>query len=337
MNLTEIDKISSNKSTVAVEGDQEKELSTLLSSADCKARAETSMTENEDRPLSSFTSPPLSYIVSVDAVVPSTHYLNPSLPSQNADVTKPQRSNDRYASVPSAVVLFERFSGGFDTFEKIQLSPDDDDDDAVVLPSQLWHTSQGQCHLPSQRDECDSQRVISDNSECHDEHMEVDRCFNIRIGSCEGPNPAFCEPYQSDLTPESKQSIIFGNINHTDSEINRYPKFELKEQFDVVIEEMKLYFLISTNDSAADGAPLFQQNDVSEPEKAKISSSGDHPSKQAMDCPPDISLPGLYIKQCNYTVFTSHSGVLTLALLVKLTTVKANETSRAHYLPRINK
>ncbi|XP_035472578.2 uncharacterized protein fam49a isoform X1 [Scophthalmus maximus] len=109
--------------------------------------AETLMVENKDD-LAFFPLAPTS-----DAVVPCKHDLNHSRNAHSNPTAL--NCNDRFSPVPSVFTFYDRAPRGFDTFEKIQLSPDDDGDDgdaaAGLGNSPLLTSSPGQLLETSQR------------------------------------------------------------------------------------------------------------------------------------------------------------------------------------------
>lgn len=104
--------------------------------SDYQLKAETFMVENKDD-LLAFTLPATS-----DAVVPGPHEL---ICTQNADNSPTAlKCSDRFSPVPSAFTVCDHVLAGGDTFEKIQLSLDDDDDDAGLSNSPLLTSLPGQ-------------------------------------------------------------------------------------------------------------------------------------------------------------------------------------------------
>jgi len=144
--------------------------------SDHRHREDTSTAETEDQ-LSAFNFP-LN-----DAVVPCQQNL---IHSQKAHHNSPElKCSDRF--LPSALTLHNHVPEGFDTFEKIQLSPDDDDDAAGLgslpvltsSPRQLLKTPQQQLrhHMPMA--ESDSQGKIPGEEEVEggdeEDEEEVER------------------------------------------------------------------------------------------------------------------------------------------------------------------
>ncbi|XP_056261344.1 uncharacterized protein LOC130187620 isoform X2 [Seriola aureovittata] len=153
---------------------------------DYQKRAKTFMDENKDE-LLVFTIPPTS-----DAVVPCQHDLSHS---QNVNKNPTALNcNDRFSPVPSAFTFYDGVPGGFDTFEKIQLSPDGDDDDDAAglgskplltsLPGQLLKTSERQLshsmpgaesdkydEIPGEEEEEKEAKEEVERLECHIENM----------------------------------------------------------------------------------------------------------------------------------------------------------------------
>ncbi|XP_033505232.2 uncharacterized protein LOC117271207 [Epinephelus lanceolatus] len=266
---------SGHKSTVLGQHEQENKLSCF---SDCHHRAETFMAENKDD-LLAVTFPPTS-----DAVVPGPHEL---LHSQNADKPTALNCNDRFSPVPSAFTFNNSVPRGFDTFERIQLTLDDDDAGLsnspllTSLPGQLLKSPQRQVYdcmpeaesnehnkVPEEEEEEEVERF-----ECHTENMakgflSSDTSCNelpnfilaanvLALGqpelqpNCESSyNSSEC--FQGNLNPKSMSSTVSSKSNGPASDVNDSPEFEMKKQFDMVLKELNLFFDISRNDFASD-------------------------------------------------------------------------------------
>lgn len=254
----------------------EKQENKLSCFSDYQHRAETFMLENKDD-LSAFTSPPTS-----DAVVPSPHELHHL---QNAD-SNPTALNatDRFPPVPSALTLNDRVPGGFDTFEKIQLSLEYEDglSNSPLLTSldgqqQLQHSmpeaeSNEQEEVPEEVPEEEEKEM--DVFECHTENMakgflSQDTSYNqfpkcipassahvIAIGrpeqqpNCESSFNSF-ECFGVELDSRSTPFPVPSKSDSRASDVNE-EKFEMKKQFDMVLRELNLYFEISLGDLASE-------------------------------------------------------------------------------------
>ncbi|KAL7388607.1 hypothetical protein ABVT39_017408 [Epinephelus coioides] len=265
---------SGHKSTLLGQHEQENKLSCF---SDCHHRAETFMAENKDDFLAVMF-PPTS-----DAVVPGPHEL---LHSQNADKPTALNCNDRFSPVPSAFTFNNSVSRGFDTFERIQLTLDDDDAGLsnspllTSLPGQLLKSPQRQVYdcmpeaesnehnkVPEEEEEEEVERF-----ECHTENMakgflSSDTSCNelpnfisaanvLALGQPE-PQPN-CESaynssecFQGNLNPKSMSSTVSCQSNGPASDVNDRPEFEMKKQFDMVLKELNLFFDISRNDFAS--------------------------------------------------------------------------------------
>lgn len=292
---------SANKSTLVSQHEQGNKLSYF---SDYQHKAETFMVENKDDLLAS------TFPATSDAVVPGPHELTPS---QNAS-NNPSALNcsDRFSPVPSAFTFYDRALGGFDTFERIQLSLDDDDDDdgslsnsplLTSLAGQLLKTPQRQLyHSTPEAKSANKHEVVPEEEEeeverleCHTENMasgflssdyscnEVPNFISagditaLRWPQQQPNSESACsssESVQDDLNPQSSES------NSPASDLNDSPKFEMKKQFDVVLKELNLYFDISMSDFASDGkegeeSSPEQCSDVTEAVEDKTSSCKD--------------------------------------------------------------
>ncbi|TDH00108.1 hypothetical protein EPR50_G00183960 [Perca flavescens] len=245
--------------------------------SDAQHRAETFMGEQKED-LSAFTSPPTR-----DAVVPGPHELPRT---QNADnnPTAPH-CNDTFSPVPSGYAFNACAPGGFDTFEKIQLSlnddDDDDDDDASLsnsplltsLPGQLYHfmpesnehdelTEEEEEEEEMERFECQTENMAKgltcSATSCNDLPTFTSAADVIALGSPEQqPNcESSCnssECFQDDFNPQSMSSPLPPRSDSPASDVNGSPKFEMKKQFDMVLKELNLFFDISLSGLASDG------------------------------------------------------------------------------------
>lgn len=304
---------SGNKLTLV----NQHELGNMLSSCpDYLQRAKTCMVENTDDHVA-LISPPTS-----DAVVPCQNDLSHS---QDANSPTTQNCSGRFSPVPSAFTHYNRVPGGFDTFEKIHLSPDDDDsdDDAGLcstsfltsLPRQLLKTPQQQLSNSMPGAESDDQ-ASEEDEECHTECMangflNSDTSCNdlpnfISLADVialrwpeQQPNCDLtcdsCEPIQGDLDTQSKSSTASSESESPASDVNEYPEFEMKKQFDMVLKELNLFFDISIRDFASDRASSPEQcHDVTEPLEADSSDCKEHLSSLYTGCHRNTSTGNCY-------------------------------------------
>lgn len=246
-------------------------------------RAHEPISEIEDNFLA-FSLPSTS-----DAVVPcqldiihsqNTHHNSTALKCQNK-------------FTPSAFTLYSHVLAGFDTFEKIHLSPDDDDEDdasglgimpvLTSLPTQLLKTPQLQLQHCMPLAESHSHKEIPGKEEEAEEKFE--RCTensgsgfvssDFRCNECPNFNPAVdvialrqpeeqpnCAPVcdlseqtHTELSPESVSSAVATDSHSPSSGLNNCCEFEMKEQFDRVLTELNLFFDISRRDFASDCRP----------------------------------------------------------------------------------
>lgn len=267
---------SSHRLTLVSQHEHENKLRCF---SDAQHRAETFMGEQKED-LLAFTSPPTS-----DAIVPGPRELPHP---QNADnnPTAPNERNDAFSPVPSGYTFNERAPGGFDTFEKIQLSLDDDDDDdddaslsnsplLTSLPGQLYHLmpeSNEHDEVPEEEEEegkeeemerfeCQTENrakgLTCSATSCNDLPTFISAADVIAIGSPEQqPNceSSYNSPecFQDDFNPQSMSSPVPPRSGSPASDVNDSPKFEMKKQFDVVLKELNLFFDISISDLASD-------------------------------------------------------------------------------------
>ncbi|KAK7907371.1 hypothetical protein WMY93_015983 [Mugilogobius chulae] len=192
--------------------------------------------------------------------------------------------NGRFSPAPSAFPLTKRAPiGGFDTFEKIQLSPDDNDMDAPALgnsplltspPRQLLENPQvylSKSHAANHESDKTEEIELSNANECG---------FLSNQNTCNKvPSPIsaadviargwpeqkpLCESafqiydcFQDDSNLDSSAVSFESDFSDCDGSDRR--EFEMKTQFDSVLKELKLFFDISASDMAS-------SNDTSSPE-----------------------------------------------------------------------
>ncbi|KAA8583292.1 uncharacterized protein LOC116706167 [Etheostoma spectabile] len=272
---------SSHKLTLVSQHEQENKLRCF---SDTKHRAETFMVEHKEDILA-FTSPPTS-----DAVVPGPHELPHS---QNADNPTAPNCNNTFSPVPSGYTFNSRVPGGFDTFEKIQLSLDDDDDDASLSNSLVLSSEAGQLYqfmpesnkhleVPEEEEEEEEEKEMeifecqTDNmakgltcsdTSCKDLTNFISAADVMALGSpeqqpnCESSYSS-SECFHDDFNPQPMSSPVLPKSNSLASDVNDSPKFEMEKQFDMVLKELNLFFDISISDLASDSrAPSPEQSD----------------------------------------------------------------------------
>ncbi|KAM7395776.1 hypothetical protein PAMA_007181 [Pampus argenteus] len=202
-----------------------------------------------------------------DAVVPGPYDLSQRCHSQITDSHTAPNYNDTFPPVPSAFTLYDRVPEGFDTFEKIQLSPDDDDDgDAgpllTSLPGQLLKTPQQQLYnsITASDNEKIPEKEMEEELERFERHTE-----NLAIGFLNSDtNCSKLTGFMSEADviavgrPQRQPNCIQEDLNpppgsdRPATDVNEGPKFDMKKQFDTVLKELKLYFDISISDFAGD-------------------------------------------------------------------------------------
>ncbi|XP_051792517.1 uncharacterized protein LOC110962399 [Acanthochromis polyacanthus] len=186
--------------------------------------------------------------------------------------------SDRFPLLPSAFPLYNCVLRGFDTFEKIQLSPDDDDDyaaglgsipDLISSPSQLLHSPQPQIHpsIPAEesdeheeapggeeRLECHTANgFISSDPACNELSNFITAADVIALGlpSCDSASDSY-ESIQDEINPQSASPAVSTKSDGPASDVS---EFEMKEEFDLVLKELNLFFDISRNDFGSDSRP----------------------------------------------------------------------------------
>lgn len=255
-----------------------------------------------------------SFSSTSDAVVPCQGNLSRSHEAHNNPTAL--KCSDRFSPLPSAFSLCSRVLEGFDTFEKIQLSPDDDDDAAGVgnipvlisLPGQLlqaperllYHfTSVAESDMHEETQEEEKEEAAVERSECHTENMpngflsshpacnEVPNFISAADAiALEWPGrQANCEPVhessehiQDELNPELVPSTATTESHSSASGVNGCAEFEMKKQFDLVLKELNLFFEISRNDYESDCGPnSISPDQCSDRTKASEGNTSEYP------------------------------------------------------------
>lgn len=224
-----------------------------------------------------------SFSSTTDAVVPCQGNLSHSQKAHSNPTSI--NCSDRFSPLPSA--FCNLVPEGFDTFEKIQLSPDDDDDATGVgnipvlvrLPGQrlktperlLYHfmsVAESNMHerIPEEEEECITEnmanRLLSSNSACNELPNFILGADAIalewpeREPNCESVCDS-SEHIQDELNPELMSSTVSAESDSPASGVNSCAEFEMKNQFDSVLKELNLFFEISRNDFENDCKPDF--------------------------------------------------------------------------------
>ncbi|XP_053737179.1 uncharacterized protein LOC128768367 isoform X3 [Synchiropus splendidus] len=195
------------------------------------------------------------FYLTSEAVVPGQNDSSPGCQSQNV-VTNSSAQN---TAAPVPCVLTH--SNQFETFEKIHLSPDDDNDQDLgsrhlltSLQGQLLKTLQWGLDQTMPGAERDEHMFITpneaeekgkvENSECHIEktHESVSSDLN-------GKKPL------SDVKNQDQQDDDVQDVLNTDNKTislscqSTHSEFEMKEQFELVLKELNLYFESGRSDA----------------------------------------------------------------------------------------
>ncbi|CAI5683146.1 unnamed protein product [Oreochromis niloticus] len=223
-----------------------------------------------------------SFSSTTDAVVPCQGNLSHSQKAHSNPTSI--NCSDRFSPLPSA--FCNLVPEGFDTFEKIQLSPDDDDATGVgnipvlvSLPGQrlktpermLYHfmsVAESNMHerIPEEEEECITEnmanRLLSSDSACNELPNFILGADAIalewpeREPNCESVCDS-SEHIQDELNPELMSSTVSAESDSPASGVNSCAEFEMKNQFDSVLKELNLFFEISRNDFENDCKPNF--------------------------------------------------------------------------------
>ncbi|CAB1413053.1 unnamed protein product [Pleuronectes platessa] len=232
-----------------------------------------------------------------------------------------------FSPPPSVFTFYDRVPGGFDTFEKIQLSSDDDDadDDAAGLGSnpllnsltrQLLKTSERQLYRSMPGAESDKYVEIPGEEEvgkekvarfqCHSDNM-AHECLSSDSTCNELPNSISLAdviilgwPEQQlncdstahildEMNPQSTSSTV-SDESDSPSYLSVYPEFEMRKQYNMVLKELNLFFDISINDFANDSKASTpeQCSDTAEAMEGQFSNCKEHLSSPQLRCPTSL-------------------------------------------------
>ncbi|XP_072295653.1 uncharacterized protein [Eucyclogobius newberryi] len=206
-------------------------------------------------------------LTSCEAAVPGIN--NSGINSQRSDhsVATLHDCNGRFSPAPSAFPFTKQTPVGcFDTFEKIQLSPDNDMDSSALgnrpllasPPRQMLENPQHQVHDSNSRESEMTEEIELSNP-------NEDGCLSNRNTCNEVPSPILAADVMAQGWPELCDadlqiydcfqddsnldfSIVSIESDFSDCEGNGSHAFEMKMQFDTVLEELKLFFEISASD-----------------------------------------------------------------------------------------
>lgn len=189
-----------------------------------------------------------------DAVVPGPQEVNPSY--QAPTTTAALSWSDTLSPVPSAFTFGDRVPAGFDTFQRIQLSLEDDDKSDCSGSNSPLHTS-----LSRPRQLCHSM-LVAGSANQHQVAPEEEEGLGVERFKCHTENTAnlssdcSCNDVPSLTTtpirwPKSKSVVSTSNdVCHGCPAWNlrEYIEFDMKKQFDMVLKELHLFFEISVSD-----------------------------------------------------------------------------------------
>ncbi|XP_041952282.1 uncharacterized protein LOC121712244 isoform X1 [Alosa sapidissima] len=207
-----------------------------------------------------------------DAVVPGSH----TAPTE--DVTKESTALHVFSD---CVPL------GFDSFEKVKISPDSDLENSPLLdssPTVLAAAAVSQVlivppadHGPVTSAHCgihSDETTIELISHCKDNCPVYSQDRGTRWGGEESQKSIIAVSPQQSLSPlEPKENICLSD-RITDCDI---PLFEMKEMFDLVIEELCLYFEIDREEEEEESSELYTESrkEESAPHSSPFSKSED--------------------------------------------------------------
>lgn len=194
-----------------------------------------------------------------DAVVPWPQEVNPSYHAHT--ITPALNCSDTFSPLPSAFTLGDRVPAGFDTFQKIQLSLEDDGKSDYSGSNSPLHTSlSGPRRLYHSILEAEStnQHEVAPEEEEEGKDVERFKCHTENTTnlssdySCNDVPNLTTTPIRSPLQHVNGKSVVSPSNNICDnnpaSNLRDNLEFDTKKQFDMVLKELHLYFEISVGD-----------------------------------------------------------------------------------------
>lgn len=222
-------------------------------------RSESSSAEGGDQTLA------LAIPSASDAVVPCQLDLSP-LQSRHPTTALPHQ--DRCSLLSFSVC--SRAVGGFDTFEKVHLSSDDEDDACLIYvpPQPLKATPPLLPYMLVDESACPEDLLLKNLNEEEVKRVKINRENSVTRSDCKGfthdeAPQIISAPEKPKLQPdggsacESSQSKTLPAENDTPSCINTSPctDFDMTEHFSKVLKELNLFFDISCSDFAQPPSP----------------------------------------------------------------------------------
>lgn len=193
-----------------------------------------------------------------NAVVPRPQEVNPSYHAPT--ITPPLNCSDTLSPVPSVFTLGDRIPAGFDTFQKIQLSLEDDDKSDYSRSNSPLHTSlsgpRRLYHSMLEAEGTNQHEVAPEEEEGKD--VERFKCHTENTTnltsdySCNDMPDLPTTPMRSPQWHVNSKSVVSPSNNickgRGASHLKDTIEFDMKKQFDMVLKELHLYFEISASD-----------------------------------------------------------------------------------------
>lgn len=194
-----------------------------------------------------------------DAVVPWPQEVNPSYHAPT--ITPALNCSDTLSPLPSAFTLGDRVPAGFDTFQKIQLSLEDDGKSDYSGSNSPLHTSlSGPRRLYHSILEAEStnQHEVAPEEEEEGKDVERFKCHTENRAnlssdySCNDVPNLTTTQIRSPRQHVNGKSVVSPSNNICDHNPASHQRddmeFDTKKQFDMVLKELHLYFEISVGD-----------------------------------------------------------------------------------------
>lgn len=216
-----------------------------------------------------------------DAVVPEPQEVHPSYHA--ITIASALKCSDTRSPVPSVFTFGDRVPAGFDTFERIQLSLEDNDKRNYVGSNSPLHTSLSQprqhYHSILEAESTNQHEVASEEEEGKD--VERFKCHTENTTnlssdySCNDMPNLTTTPIRWPEQHVNSRSAV-GSPNNVCSPASRLKtdiEFDMKKHFDMVLKELRLYFEISVTEffSLGNGSVPKQCSDVTKVPKEETS------------------------------------------------------------------
>lgn len=208
-----------------------------------------------------------------DAVVPETQEVNPSYHA--ITIAPAPNCSDTLYPVPSVFAFGDRVPAGFDTFQRIQLPLEDDDEKVESGSNSPLCTSPSQWKQRSRsilEAESTNQHEVASEEEEEGKDVKRFKCHTENTTnlssdcSCQDMAKLTTTPVRWPEQHVTSRSAVASSDNDCGpaSSLKEDIEFDMKKHFDVVLKELRLYFEISVSEffGVGNGSVPEQSGDV---------------------------------------------------------------------------